>query len=289
MANTLLTPTLISKQALGFWQNSAMLPMLFNRAYETEFGGGSGDTITIRKQASLTASLFNRANGIQVEDVVESSVTVTVDNLYDVSVQVTQEQWDMDVADFGWQVAEPAGRALARQAETLVSAQLAAHASPIAVDQADLVEGFIHARGVLNAAEVPLEDRFILVSNGVAEMLLMNPLFLKANEAGDNGALREARIGRMFGMDVYENVTLQANTAYVCHKDALTFVSIVPQVTRGASNGSIGSYDGLGLRTVFTYDQNLKQDVISFDSYYEIAPLRGDSAYAEMVVTPTAP
>ena len=287
MANTLLTPTLISKQTLGFWQNAAMLPMLFNRAYESEFGGGTGDTVTIRRQASLTAGLYNRTNGVVVQDVVESSLTVTVEDLYDVSVQITQEQWDFDVADFGWQVAEPAGRALSRQAETLVATQLAAHGAAVTVPQVDLIEGVIEARSGLNGAEVPLEDRFMLVSTGVAAMLLSDPNFLKANEAGDAGALREARIGRMFGMEVYENVRLATDTAFVCHKDALTFVSIVPQLSRGAANGAISSYDGLGLRTVFGYDQNLKQDLISFDSYYEVAPLRGDSAYAMLNVTPT--
>ena len=287
MANALLTPTLISKQALGFWQNASILPSLFNRAYESEFGGGNGDTVTIRKQATLTASLYDRPTGVVVQDVVESSVAVTVDKLYDVSVEITQEQWDFDVADFGWQVAEPAGRALSRMAEGLIATELATHAASTTWPQVDLIEGFINARGILNAAEVPLEQRFILVSTEVASMLLMDPNFLKANEAGDNGALREARIGRFLGMDVYENVVLGANEAYVCHKDALTFVSVVPQLSRGAANGAVGSYDGLGLRTVFGYDQNKKQDLISFDSYYEIASLRGDPAYQKLDITPT--
>lgn len=287
MANTLLTPTLISGQALGFWQNASMLPQLFNRSYETEFGGGRGDTVTIRKQASLTASLYNRTNGVVVQDVVESSITVTVNDLYDVSVEVTQEQWDFDVADFGWQIGEPAGRALARQAETLMAAKLDSHSSPLTVPQVDVIEGFIEGRKVLNDNEVPMDNRFILVSSDVAAMLLMSPTFLKANEAGDNGALREARIGRFLGMDVYENVVLAANQAYICYKDALTFVSIVPTIPQGAANGSSGSYDGLGLRTVFGYDQNKKQDLISFDSYYEVADLRGEVAYQPIDVTPT--
>lgn len=287
MANALLTPTLISKQALGFWQNAAQLPMLFNRAYESEFGGGNGDTVTIRKQASLTASLWDRPTGVVVQDIVESSLTVTVDKLYDVSVEITQEQWDFDVADFGWQVAEPAGRALARMAENLVSAELDSGTSALTVPQVDLIAGLIDGRKLLNDNEVPLDQRFILVSTEVAAMLLADPNFLKANEAGDAGALREARIGRLLGMDVYENVLLTTNSAYICHKDAITFVSIVPQLSRGAANGAISSYEGLGLRTVFGYNQDKKQDLISFDSYYEVAPLRGNSAYMALDVTPT--
>lgn len=286
MPNTLITPTLISRQALGFWQESQILTGLFNRSYTSEFGGGRGDTVTIRKQASLTASKFDRVSGVTVQDVVESSITVQVTDLYDVSVEVTQEQWDFEVENFAWQVVEPAGRALARQAESLISAQLVTQASPGTIDIANPLAAIIGARAVLNATEVPLDGRFLIVGTDVAAAMLGNAQFLNANQAGDSGALRSAQIGRVFGMDVYESVVVPADEAFVCHPDALTFVSIVPQVARGTADGATGAYDGLGLRTVFAYDANKKQDLVSFDSYYEVAPLRGDPAYIRLKVGP---
>lgn len=286
MANTLITPTLVSKQALGVWQNSQVLCGMFNRAYTTEFGGGRGDTVTIRKQATLTASLFARGTGVVPQAVTESTVTVTVSDLYDVSVEVTQEEWDFDVMDFGWQVSEPAGRALARKAESLIAAQLVTQGSPGTILKADPIAAFITARQTLNASEVPLEDRFIVVGTGVAARLLGNANFLQAQQAGDAGALRDARIGRFLGMDVIESIMVPADEAFVCHKDALTFVSIVPQVARGTTAGASGTYDGLGLRTMFGYDQKFKQDLVSFDAYYEIAPLRGNTAYKRLKLEP---
>jgi hypothetical protein len=222
MPNTLITPTNVSKAALGFWQESNVLCSLFNRVYETEFGGGAGDTITIRKQASLTAAAFNRGTGVVVQDITEGSLTVTVDTIYDVTVQITQEQWDFDLMDFNWQVAEPAGRALSRQAEKLVSNALDAHATTADLDPANPVKSIIGARTVLNKREVPLEDRFMIVGSDTAALLLADPLFLKANENGSDQALRAAQLGRILGMDVYESVVVPADDAYVCHKDALT-------------------------------------------------------------------
>lgn len=290
MANALITPTLVSRQALGFWQENQILCGLFNRAYESEFGGGRGDTITIRKQASLTASKFDRATGVTVQDVTETSLTVQVTDIYDVSVQVTQEQWDFDVMDFGWQVAEPAGRALARQAERLVSAELVKQASPgtildsaaAATANKSVLAPFLAARQSMNAAEVPIEGRFMIVGTDVAGLLLGDDQFLKANENGSDQALRAAQIGRIFGMDVYESVVVPADEAFICLPDALTFVSLVPQIARGTSSGAVGNYDGLGLRTVFGYDMAKKQDLISFDAYYEVAPLRGDPAFRRL-------
>lgn len=287
MPNTLITPMLLSRQALGFWQESQVLCGLFNRAYESEFGGGTGDTVTIKQQASLTATLFNRANGVVAQDITETAITVTVSDLYDVSVEITQEQWDFDVDDFGWQVAEPAGRALARQAETLIANQLATQTAPAEMTLASPIKAIIDARKTLNDSEVPIENRFIVVGTSVAATLLGDDHFLKANEAGSDQALRSAQIGRVMGMDVYESVVVADDEAYVCHKDALTFVSIVPTVARGTTEGAISTFDGLGLRTVFGYDQNLKQDLVSFDSYYEVAPLRGNLAYKRILLEAT--
>ena len=282
MANTLITPTLISKQVMGTWAYNNVLTNLFNRSYSNEFGGGRGDTVTIRKQATLTASLFVRGTGVVPEDVVESSVTVQVSDLYDVSVELTQEDLDMDVTDFGWQISEPAGRALSRQAEALVAAELVKQITPGTIPLANPIFGFIGARQGLNAAEVPLEGRFVVVGTDVAALLLGDDKFLKANEAGSDQALRAAQIGRFLGMEVYESVTVPSNEAYVCHPDALTFVSIVPQIARGTAQAAAGNFDGLGLRTAFTYDQKFKKDLVSFDSYYEVAPLRGDVAYKRL-------
>jgi hypothetical protein len=38
---------------------------------------------------------------------------------------------------------------------------------------------------------------------------------------------------------------------------------------------------------VFGYDQSKKQDLISFDSYYEVAPLRGDPAFVKLTIDTT--
>ena len=287
--NEFITPSNVSRAALGFWQEAQVLCGLFNRAYETDFGGGSGDTITIRKQASLTAGLFSRTTGIDVQDVVEDKVTVTVNDIYDVSVEVTQEQWDMDVFDFNWQVAEPAGRALARKAESLIGAKLHAKSATSDLDPADVMGSLVAARAGLNKAEVPLDNRFLVVGSDAAAVLLSDQQFLDASKAGSSEGLRSASLGRVLGMDVYESVVVTADEAYICHKDALTFVSIVPQVARGTTEGATSTYDGLGLRTVFSYDINKKQDIVSFDSYYEVADLRGSTAFVRLIPKSTTP
>jgi hypothetical protein len=281
MPNTFITPSIVAKTALGFWQNGAVLPMLFNRQYEGDFAGAVGDTITIKKQASLTAARFNPATGIVLQDVIESSMTLTIGQPFDVSVQIDQRQWDFDLADFAWEVMEPMGRALVRESEKTIAAKLAT-ATPSALDPTKPLEAIINARKQLNVAEVPLDGRFMIVGAGVAATLIGSSQFLQAQMAGGTEAFREARIGRLFGMDVYESVVVPEGDAYVCHKDALTLLSLVPVIPRGIVDGSGSSYDGLGMRVMFFYDQLKKKDIISADVYFECGTLRGVSAFKRL-------
>ena len=274
MANTLITPTNVARAALATYQYSSVLPAVVNRTYVSEFGGGSGDTITIRKQASLTASLFDRATGVVAQDITEGSVTLTVGDLYDISAHITQEQWDLDLEDFSFQVAEPMGKAMARKAEQLIATELET-VTP-AVPGATLLGDIVAARSSLTAAEVPADSRVLVVGSDVAAALITDDNLIKADQAGDANALRNASIGRLFGMPVVESVVLGAKKGYIVHKEALTFVSITPQVPRGAANASVQNYDGQAMRVVFDYDAVKKQDLVSADSYLTAKVIRSE-------------
>ena len=63
MPNTLITPTLISRQALGFWQESQILTGLFNRSYTSEFGGGRGVLPGARRHRAVLGALRRRERG----------------------------------------------------------------------------------------------------------------------------------------------------------------------------------------------------------------------------------
>lgn len=267
MANTLITPENVARAALATYQYNAVLPRLCSRTFETEFGGGSGNTITIRKQASLTASQFDRNTGVVAQDITEGSLTVTVGDIYDVSAVITQEQWDLDLADFSFQVAEPMGKAMVRKSEQIINGVLEDDASFVSGSLSTVLADIVAARATLNANEVPLDGRTLVLGSSVASALITNDNLIKAADAGSADALRNAQIGRLFGMPVVESVVVNPYSAYIIHRDALTFVSITPQVPAGAVNASVQTYDSQAMRVVFAYDAVKKQDLISADAY----------------------
>jgi hypothetical protein len=276
MANTLITPQNVARAALASYQYNAVLPRVVNRNYVTEFGGGSGDTITIRKQATLSANLFDRATGIVAQDITEGSLTLTVSDIYDISAVITQEQWDMDLTDFNFQVSEPAGKAMVRRSEQVIAAKLAeVDGDRITAFDADKpLAAFIEARKQMNADEVPADGRVWVLGTDVAAALLGTDNLIKADAAGDAGALRSASIGRLLGCSVVESVVVPADAGYLVHRDAVTFVSITPSMPRGSANGSVESFDSQAMRVVFGYDQGKKQDTVSFDAYLQAEVIR---------------
>ena len=288
MSNTFITPQLVARYALASYQHNSVLPYLCSRTYVDEFGGGTGDTITIRKQAKLTASLFDRQAGVQAQDVTEGSLTLTVGDLYDVSAIITQEQWQYDIYDFGFEVAEPMGKAMALRAEKVVAEAIQGQATsvnpavPVSAAGKEL-DAIIEGRKVLTDAEVPMDNRVLAVGTGWTASLLKNENLIRADFAGDADALRNARIGRLFNMDVYESSRLDSDKAFIMHRDAATFVSIVPQVPRGVIDAAVQSYDGQAMRVVFQYDSNKKQDLISADAYLTSKLIRPE-AVVEMTL-----
>lgn len=279
MANTLITPQNVARASLATYQYNAVLPRVVNRNYVTEFGGGSGDTVTIRKQATLAANLFDRTTGIVTQDITEGSIQLTVSDIFDISAVITQEQWDLDLTDFNFQVSEPAGKAMVRKSEQVISAELEKVDPAVVslIDPAKPIQAFIDARADMNASEVPVENRVWVLGVDVAATLLGADNLLKANEAGDAGALRAANIGRLLGCNVLESVVVPADKGYLVHKDAVTFVSITPSMPRGASTSSTQTYDSQAMRVVFGYDQTKKQDVVSWDAYLQAKLIRPEA------------
>ena len=288
MANSLVTPTNVARAALATYQYSAVLPRLCNRNYVTEFGGGSGDTVTIRKQASLTTTKFNRATGVVVQDVTEGSEQLTVGDIYDASVIVTQEQWDLDLESFASQIAQPMGKAMSRTSEEVVyAAMLAGSSAPATAAGASAINTAVALRTQLTENEVPADNRVMVIGSDVTAQLLLDDHLLKTNEAGNSDALRNANVGRLFGMPVVESVVVGAGEMWIIQREALTFVSITPSMPRGAVNSAVEVYDNQAFRVVFGYNQDKKQDLVSGDSYLTSKVTRAEGVVGA-TLTPAA-
>lgn len=269
MANTILTPDIIAREALMVLRNNAVMANLVHRDYSDEFAVGVGDTITVRKPATFVANEYN--GSIEVQDAKETAVPVVMDKHLDVSFAVTSKQMTMDIADFSKQFLIPAMQAFADKVDKYLIALEAEATSRHAHASGEIAPAdMIAARKFLTENAAPMADRRFIVGATAEADLLSNELFVSAEKVGDAGtALREASLGRKFGMDIYVDQNIAKNGDYTpsiaFHKNAMALVTRPLALPNGAAKAAIVNYDGFGLRVVYGYDMNTKTDTISID------------------------
>mgnify|MGYP003291176171 CR=1 FL=1 len=268
MANTILTPDIIAREALMVLRNNAVMANLVYRDYSADFVGAVGDTITVRKPATFVANEYN--GSISVQDATESGVAVKMDKHLDVSFAVTSKQMTMDIADFSKQLLVPAMQAFADKVDkyllALEAEATARHAhSSGAIAPTDLIA----ARKFLTENAAPMADRRFAVGATAEADLLSNELFVSAEKVGDTAALKEASLGRKFGMDIYVDQNIEKSgdhtPSIAFHKNAMALVTRPLALPNGAAKAAIVNYDGFGLRVVYGYDMATKTDTISID------------------------
>lgn len=206
----------------------------FTRSFSPE-ARRKGDVIIIPRVDALSTTTFAYANNsgcpYETEGGVVSAITLNLDQHQIVGVDITDVQFansgSADISIF----AQQQGRALARKCIENVFGLLsitnfgAAAASPVSIANTGLAQ--------LRAARKTLMDRKVnmdmvsLISNSeLYSSLLGDSNITQAFQYGGSEAVREARIPRLYGMDVYETNALPLGgtlslVGFLAHPDAI--------------------------------------------------------------------
>lgn len=237
MGNTILTPSIIAKEALMQLRNNSVMASLVHRDYSQEFVAGVGNTVTIRKPATFEAKEFNRSTGIQIQDATEGSESVVLDKLLDVSFEVTAEQLTMDIRDFSEQLLIPAMQGFANKIDQYLLSLY--NEVPFNYGTAGTTPNEISditgSRKVLNDNKVPFANRNLVIDTTAEDKLLQLAAFHEADKIGDDGtALREASLGRKFGFNVFMDQNVKNHTKGTLTADAGT-IKVKGAVSAGAT------------------------------------------------------
>ena len=202
MANTLLTPDIIAKEALMQLQANLVMADLVHRDYSNEFNR-VGDTITIRKPAKFVAKNFT--GQIERQDITEGSATVKLDRLRDVSVDVTSKELTLDIQDFSEQIVKPAMQAIAQSVdEDLLAVGVEGAGSSVSAtaNPKDLADIAGLAKE-LDVNKVPVQNRRLVLNPTHKYKYALTDNLSKVSYAGDNNTLRDALLGRVYTLDTY--------------------------------------------------------------------------------------
>ena len=108
MANTNLTISMVTKEALAVLENNLTFAKGVNREYDDQFAVGGakiGDTLNVRKPARYVG---RTGATLSVEDHTETSVPVQLDTQFGVDINFTSKELTLSIDEFSDRIIKPA-------------------------------------------------------------------------------------------------------------------------------------------------------------------------------------
>lgn len=110
-SNSLLTPSIITKETLVILENNLVAAGKVNRQFENQFVK-IGSSLTIRKPNQFTVST---GPGLQIQNIVEPSTNITISNQKHVDFQFSSADLTLVIEEFSERYCKPAAVQLANQ------------------------------------------------------------------------------------------------------------------------------------------------------------------------------
>jgi hypothetical protein len=215
MANSILTPTAITREALRVLHQKLNFTGNVNRQYDSSFaqsGAKIGASLNIRMPSKYSV---RTGASLSAQDHVERSTPLTVSSQYGVDVSFTTVELTMQLDDFSRRIIEPAMAQLAAKIESdcLTAAYKLVPNYVNATTNAKMTYAYFQGAGAKLARELsPLSNRVALL-NPASKVEFLDATKSLFN-AQDNLArqFREGLMGRTGGFDIYENTLLPSHT-----------------------------------------------------------------------------
>lgn len=278
MPNTLLTPTIVAKEALMLLENNLKMADLIYRPYENEFakqvnGYKVGSTIQVRKPNSFTA--IDMTSGVNIsssyQDVTESFVNITIDKQVGVPFQFTSQEMTLKISDFNERILKPAVLTIAQKIETDIFAMYTSVSNfsgtaGTVPNSYDAVGGQDSPPVIMSELAVPEANRYGALSPRTMGALASSLKGYFAPAMADS-AMKTGMVGKLAGIDLFEAQTVPVHTAGLQGGSGVVAGTITPSVypataTDVTTSGWSNSITGL-LR---------KGDIITFAGVFGVNP-----------------
>lgn len=215
MANSILTPTMITREALRVLHSKLSFLGNVNRQYDDRFaqtGAKIGQTLNIRMPAKYTV---RTGASLSAQDHVERSTPLSVTSQYGVDVSFTTVEMTMQLDDFSKRVLDPAMAQLAAKIEydALAKAyKLVNNYTNATTDGLITFKRFQQGGSNMTKNLAPISNRTALLTP--ASVVEFNDATKGLFHASTNieKQYREGMMGRTAGFDIYENTLLPSHT-----------------------------------------------------------------------------
>jgi hypothetical protein len=235
MANTILTPTAVTREAQRILHQKLNFVGSINRQYDSSFaqsGARIGDSLKVRLPNQYTV---RTGASLSTQDTTETSTTLQVATQKGVDLTFTSAELTLSLDDFSARILEPAMAVLAANIE---ADALNMYKDVYQISDEDgtavSLKSFLYGRQKLNDSLAPQDNnRSAIISTDHSVKLVDALKGLFHDSAAIKEQYKEGIMGRTAGFDFYENTLLNAHTTG-------TAVKVTTYTVNGAvtANGS---------------------------------------------------
>lgn len=278
MANTLLTPQMITREALRILHQKLNFIGNINRQYDDSFansGAKIGDTLSIRLPNQYTV---RTGKTLSTQDTTENKVPLQVATQKGVDVNFSSAELTLSLDDFSTRILEPAMAVLAANLEAdAFSMALDVYNAVNNIGSAVTFKNIMTGRKLLNDNLAPIDNNRTCILNTTDQVDLIDALKgLFQDSSNISKQYKEGVMGRTGGFDFYENTLVPTQTTG-------TALSATTYTVNGAvtTNGSATVTVATGATTF------KKGDIITFSGCNRVHPeTKADTgALQQFVVT----
>lgn len=240
------------RTSLGLLERDTVLARNVWRNAAGDFAGAEGDTINIKLPAFGVARkrAIRGSDKRQASYLAQRTVAVELtDNIY-MRTPLGDPELTLDVEGFEREIIAPQAGGIVRGIEDEMVAEVegADYHHEVEYDPSDPVDALFEAGELLTLSRVPSSQRKLAVGSTAKRRLLTSDLLIRADQAGDNSALRRAEIGEIAGIgSIFEVPGLHPEAMVHYHQSAFVLglrAPVVPPDVKGA----VGDYNGFALR-----------------------------------------
>lgn len=218
MANTILTPSMITREALRILHQKLTFVGNINRAYDDSFaktGAKIGDTLKVRLPNQYTV---RSGKTLSTQDTTENQVPLQVATQKGVDTTFSSAELTLSLDDFSQRILQPAMSVLAANIEAdTMSMWLDVYNNVNNIGSAITFNKLLTGRKVLNDNLTPLDDNRTALLNTQDNVDLIDALKgLFQDSSAIAKQYKEGGMGRTGGFDFYESSlspTQQTGTA----------------------------------------------------------------------------
>lgn len=283
MANALgpMDPEFWAMESLMALENNLVMANLVHRDFEN-IVAQKGDTVNTRQPQTFVANDMGAA--VTVQDLAPTNVQIILNKWKEVTFVLGDKEQAFSVNSLVEEYIQPAMYTLADQIDNDLCALYTDLTTNVGTAGTDLVADIVvDARKALNGQKAPIDRRNLVLSSKDEAALLKEDKFTSADKIGDDGtALKEASLGRRYGMGLYMDQNIvSAGAAPVTtynmafHRNA--FALIMRPLNRNqnfpGAQVSVVDYKGLGLRSAVWYEGKEKAVYVSIDALYGVKTL----------------